>query len=238
MIHYRLLILWIGIIIFLFISGCTEETTNVPDENNGLTDNHPPQILLWGPEFDSLTEFNGYPKPWVIIGDVDGSDDITAVILKISKIDIVSLIVRPDDSTQECSMLYYAPYDTIDVTHYLSKQTFSVPFQVMSQIGNGIYTNYLTFSMLTEGGIVNDADVFGEPVKPCVSGQDYPYWIEHFGLYPPAVPVPRDVYLTFAKLFISGLSIVVYDQSGASDSITFPDFYGSLSNIKEDQTLP
>lgn len=239
MIHYRLLILWIGIIIFLYMSGCSEEVTNNSYYDNGQPENQPPKILLWGPEYDSLAHFDDpLPHTWVIVGDPDGSDDIAAVMLTISSINIVSLIVRPDDSTNECSEPYYAPMDTINVLPYLRNQIFNVANQVMQKGVDGFYYVYLTYNLLTDGGIVNDGDVFGEVVKPCVNGLNYLYMIEHFGLYPPALSTPRDVFVTYAEFLISGLSITVYDQSGASEKITRPDFYVRFSNSTEDQTLP
>lgn len=235
----RLFLIWIGIAIFFYISGCTEEVTNNSYYDNGQPGNQPPKILLWGPEYDSLAHFDDtLPPTWVIVGDPDGSDDIAAVMLTISSINIVSLIVRPDDSTNECSEVYYAPMDTINVLPYLRNQIFNVTNQVMQNGIDGYYYVYLTYNLLTDGGIVNDGDVFGQAVKLCTNGLNYLYMIEQFGLYPPALPAPRDVFVTYAEFLISGLSITVYDQSGASEKITRPDFYIRFSNSTEDQTLP
>jgi hypothetical protein len=235
---YKTLIFWIGIVTLTGLVGCKEKTTSITDDN-GQTGNHPPNIILRGPVYDSLAHFKDpLPQPWVIVGDSDGQNDIAAVVLNISKIDIVSLIVRPDDSTQECSTPFYAPMDTINVLPYLRKRSFSILNYSLQKGNNSVYTSYLTYNFLTDGGIVNDGDVFGQVVKPCRSGTDYLYMEEHFGLYPPALSSPRDVYVTYAEFLISGISITVYDQSGASASVTFPDFYGIFSNSKEDQTLP
>ncbi|MBI3004215.1 MAG: hypothetical protein HYY49_02220 [Ignavibacteriales bacterium] len=178
------------------------------------------------------------PQPWVIAADPDGADDIVAVVLRISSISIVSLIVRPDDASQECSRPFYASMDTIDVLPYLKKRTFNILNQPLQRGYNGAYTAYLSYSSLSEGGISNHADVFGQFVKFCRWGYDYLYMVEQFGLYPPALSSPRDVYVTYAEFFISGISMTVYDQSGATATVTFPDFYGIFTNTTEDQTPP
>jgi hypothetical protein len=237
--NQRTLLLWVGIAILLSISGCIDKTEIIPDDAIEHPTNRPPKILLSGPVYDSSAHFkNLLPQPWVIVGDSDGPNDIATVVLNVSSIKLVSIIVRPDDSTQPCSTPFYAPMDTINVLPYLKKQTFSIPNQALQQGGNGVYTAYLSYSLLTEGGLVNDANVFGQVVKSCRSGYDYLYMIEHFGLYPPALPSARDVYVTYVEFLISGISITVYDQSGASATVTFPDFYGVFSNSTEDQIPP
>lgn len=235
---YKTISLWILVTIFTLISGCVETTTNI-FEDNAKGENHPPQILLSSHEYDSLSQFkNEMPIPWVIVGDEDGQDDIAAVVLNIEKINIVSLIVRPDDSTNECSTPFYADMDTIDVTPFLKKMTFNISNKGIHRGNNGVYSAYLYYFVLTDNGIESHGDVFGASVKPCYSGYTYLTMFEHFGLYPPALPAPRDVYVTYVKLFISDISITVYDHSGASASVKFPDFYGIFSNPSEDKFLP
>jgi hypothetical protein len=173
----------------------------------------------------------------VLATDPDGADDIAAVVLKISSIRLVSLIVRPDDATLECARPFYVPMDTINVLPYLKKQLFSAN-QPLRRGDQGTYAAYLSYSLLTEGGISNHGDEFGQYVKPCRYGDDYLYLVERFGLYPPALPLPRDVYVTYAEFFISGISITAYDQSGTTATVTFPDFYAVYTNSVEDQTLP
>ena len=233
------LALWLGITIFLSLAGCNDKSTTVEVNDNARPENRPPKIILWGPTYDSLEQFKGsLPQPWVIVGDSDGSGDIAGVVFRISKVKLVSLIVRPDDSTKDYSIPFYAPYDTINVMPYLKKQTFNVTDQILQRASDATYGAALYYETLTEGGIANDADVFGPFVKQTRSGYDYLYMTEHFGLYPPALPSPRDVYVTYAKLLISGMSITVYDQSGASATVSFPDFYAIFSNFTEDQTPP
>lgn len=220
--------------ILILNSGCKDETII-----NQYHENRPPKILLSGANYDS----GAYVKSdeaqlWVLPTDPDGADDIAAVVLKISSISIVSLIVRPDDPTQECSRPYYVPMDTINVMPYLKKQTFGIDNLALGRANQGTYTSYLTYWILTEGGIGKHGDVFGQFVKPCRFGTDYLYMIEQFGLYPPALPSPRDVYVTHVELFVSGISITAYDQSGATAEVSFPNFYAVFSNSTEDQTAP
>jgi len=229
----------IGIAILLSLSGCSDKITNVISTEGTHQTNRPPKILLWGPVYDSLAHFKDpLPQPWVIVGDSDGAADIAAVVLNISSIKIVSLIVRPDDSTLAYSFPYYAPYDTINVFPFLRTRTFSVPNLILGQISSDYYAAYLSYSILSGGGIVNDGAVFGPVVKSTRSGYDYLYMVEHFGLYPPALSSPRDVYVTYAEFLVSGISITVYDESGATATVKFPDFYGTFSNFTEDQTPP
>lgn len=228
---------WILFAIIIIMSGCMETTTNIFDDEN--RNNRPPQILLSGPTYDSLSHFKTEaPQLWVIAGDVDGSDDIAAVVLNISKVKIISLIVRPDDSTNECSVPFYADMDTIDITPFLNKSTFNIMNHGIGRSANGVYTAYLYYAILTEGGIEKHGDVFGENVKSCHSGYSNRTMLEQLGLYPPALSMARDVYVTYAQFLVSGISISVHDQSGASASVNFPDFYITFSNTKEDQTLP
>jgi hypothetical protein len=121
---------------------------------------------------------------------------------------------------------------------YLDKQTFTVPTLPLRRGDQGAYTAYLSYNLLTEGGISAHANKFGQYVKMCRWGYDYLYMIEQFGLYPPALPSPRDVYVAYTELFLSGISIIAYDQSGASATAKFPDFYAVFSNSTEDQTSP
>ena len=235
MLHQRSVIMLAGLGILLSISACRDNITitQVPEENR------PPTIPVWGDDYEAGSRIK-YPLPqlWVVVADPDGADDVAAVILKIDSIRIVSLIVRPDDSSETCRRVFYAPLDTINVLPYLTKQTFSVPNKPLQRGTQGAYGTYLSYSLLTEGGISKHADEFGEHVKSCSWGYDYLYSVESFGLYPPALPSPRDVYVTYAEFFISGISFTAYDQSGATVTVTFPDFYAVFTNTTEDQTPP
>ena len=218
--------------ILLSISGCGDKETIIqPNENR------PPKIILWGANYDSAAHSRAVAQLWALPTDPDGKDDIAAVVLKISNIRIISLIVRPDDSTEQCSRPFYAPMDTINIISYLKKQIFSVN-QPLIRGNDGTYTAYLSYWLLSEGGISAHGDEFGQFVKFCRWGYDYLYMIEQFGLYPPAISAPRDVYVTYAEFFISGISISAYDQSGATVTQTFPDFYAVFTNTTEDQTPP
>jgi len=198
----------------------------------------PPQIILWSQEFN-INEPVEAPIPplWVVAGDKDGPEDIVTAVLNISSIKLNKLIVRPDDSTQECSRPFYADMDTINVKPYLKTDTFSVNQTILIQEGQKFNAS-LTFSLLTGGGLEKDGDVFGQSVKPCRWGTDYLYMVEHFGLYPPALSAPRDVYVTYAEFLLKGITITVYDQAGASATHKFPDFYCYFTNPLEKQTLP
>lgn len=237
--YSKFLIFGIGIIIFIQIAGCSDVVTNNTYNDADQKENQPPSIILWGPKIDSLEHYNSpLPQTWVVVGDPNGSSDIAAVVLRITKVSIVSLIVRPDDSTKPCSEPYYSNMDTINVLPFLSKTVFNIPDQFMTKSVDGHYYDYLSYNLFTEGGIASKSNVFGPSVKGCHGGYAYLLMFEQFGLYPPALSSPRDVYVTYAEFLISGLSITVYDQAGKSASVTYPDFYARFSNFTEDQTLP
>ena len=235
MLHHRSAIMFAGFGFLLSISACGDNITIT----QARQDNRPPTILVQGADYEPGAHIRApLPQLWVIATDPDGADDIAAVVLSISSISIVSLIVRPDDSSEVCRRPFYAPMDTINILPYLTKQVFSIPNLPLNRSGQSVYSSYLSYTLLTEGGISSHGVTFGQDVKTCRWGFDYLYMIEDFGLYPPALPTPRDVYLTYAEFSISGIRFTIYDQSGATASVTFPDFYAVFSNSMEDQTPP
>ena len=239
MFYKKNIILWAGFSLLALVFGCDDKAGDILIVEKTNQENRTPKIIEWGPVFDSAANYsNSMPQLWIIAGDQDGLDDITAVVLKVSSIKIISLIVRPDDSTQECSRPFYASMDTINILPYLKKKTLSIPSQALYRESNGVYTAYLSYNLLTEGGIRNQSDSFSDFVKLCRWGYDYLYMTEHFGLNRPAPLNPRDVYVTYAKFFISGISITVYDQSGSSATVNYPNFYGTFTNATEEQTQP
>jgi hypothetical protein len=230
----RFVVVSSAIILMVAATGC---------ENNDFTlnspDNRPPQIILSGPDYDTSAPLEEpLPSPWVVVGDPDGSEDIAAVVLRVSRVELLSVIVRPDDAGQECSRPFYADMDTIDVRPFLETTEFEIEANLLYREQTGRYGSSLSYYELTQGGLGPHSDVFGEWPKGCRWGVDYLYMVEHLGLYPPAIPVPRDVYVTRADFRISGISITAYDQSGASATVTFPDFRGYFTSDLEKRVLP
>ncbi len=223
--------------VVLSLSACKDNIT-VSEPNESNPPNRPPLIRLWGPEYDTTSPIKAPLQLWVLATDPDGVEDIAAVMLRISKVSLVSLIVRPNDPTDQCIHVYYAPFDTINVLPYMNKMNFTVHNEALYRTEVGVYTAYLTYDLLSEGGISAHGDVFGQSVKQCIWSYTYNYSIEFFGLYPPALPAPRDVFVTYAEFSISGISITAYDQSGDSATVKFPDFRGIFTNGMEDQTPP
>ena len=233
MLHQRLAFTLIVFGILVSLSGCDDNITITQTQEN-----RPPKILLWGYDYETTEPISGpLNGPWVLPADPDGIDDIAAVILRFSSVTITSLIVRPDDASQVCRRPFYADMDTIDILPYLNKSIFSVTDPLYRR-EDGVYKSYLIYSLLTEGGLGNHGNVFGKSVKSCYFGQNYQYMNEDFGLYPPALPSPRDVFVTYTEFIISGVSIIVYDQSGDTASVSFPDIRVIFSNATEDQTSP
>jgi hypothetical protein len=221
-------------VVLISATGCDDDNITITKPGN-----RPPQILLSGPEYDDSEPLEApLPMPWVVVADADGEADIAAVVLRISNARLVSVIVRPDDFQEECRKPFYADMDTIDIGHFLEKTEFRVSDQLLWKGTNGAYQAYLGYNVLTENGLGAHGNVFGPSVKDCRWGLDYLYMIEEFGLYPPALSAPRDVYVTYAEFVVSGISITAYDQSGASVTESFPDFRGYFTNDLEERTLP
>ena len=217
-------------------SGCDENITLI----QGL-ENRPPRIILSGYDYEATRTIRpmegSFYGPWVLPADPDGKDDIAAVVLKLSNSVLISVIVRPDDSSQSCRRPFYAHMDTINILPYLWRDTFSVTDPLWRR-DDDTYFSYLGYDLLSEGGLENHGDVFGKEIKSCYFGSNGGYMYEDFGLYPPALPQARDVFVTYAEFLVTGVSVTVYDQSGDSASVAFPDFRVIFSNDLEDQILP
>lgn len=216
------------------LSGCDDETINLVQR----PENSPPRILLSGFDYDSIGVTRGpVTGPWVLPTDPDGAEDIAAVILNVGSMTLNSLIVRPDSAEAECVWAHYADMDTFNLMPHLPTTTFSIENLVLYGY-RGIYAEGFDYHLLTAGGMSSHLDSTGPLVKGCYSGVDWQYYLERFGLYPPVMVPARDVHVTYADISVNDISITVYDQSGASDSATFPDARIVFTNPREDATLP
>jgi hypothetical protein len=223
-----------GLVLAAAVTACGDEVTITQTHEN-----RPPQILLSGPEYDVTAPIEApFPTLWVLATDADGAGDIAAVILSVSSISLLSTIVRPDDAEEDCRRPFYADMDTIDIGPHFEKRTFRIEDMPLGRGTDGMYRTSLSYYLLTEGGLGRHGTVFGESIKQCRWGYDYLYMIEEFGLYPPALPAPRDVYVTYAEFSISGITMTVYDQSGAEASVEFPDARVFFTNSLESRVLP
>jgi hypothetical protein len=224
--------------LFLLLSllGCEDKiTVNLPSET---TENSPPIIHMSGPEFDPNTPILGpIRKLWVVASDPDGEDDIAAVIFSIETIVLNSLIVRPDDAAEACRIVHYADMDTINIIPLLTTGTFTMHIPLYGSRGF-YHTYYLDYHELTPNGLRSQSNVFGSRVKDRSCGGDYDLYLDQFGLYPPALPAARDVYVTRADFLLKNMAITVYDHSGATATAAFPDLEVYFTNHLEEQTLP
>jgi hypothetical protein len=222
-----------GFVVAASLGACGDDGTVLQ-----VPENRPPSIILAGPDYDTANPVRApLPSLWVVATDQDGAEDIAAVMLRVSHVTLNSVIVRPDDSAQECRQPYYADGDTINILPYLEKTTFHVEHPIARSDG-GTYTISPSYRLLTEGGLVSHSSVLGQWVKACRWGRDYLYMLEDFGIHPPALSRPRDAYVTYADVSLRGITVTVYDQSGASATQTFPDFRGIFTNSLEEATLP
>ncbi|MEQ8359620.1 MAG: hypothetical protein RH860_09050 [Cytophagales bacterium] len=229
--HYLLLFLSF---LIPFLYSCKDDDDTAPLEENAV-----PQILISGPEYDTINPIEApIEELWVIATDADGAEDIAAVILNISEINLEELIVRPDDSTEICRLPYYSDNDTINIFPYLNKTSFSIVNQPLIRTISNRYYFQLYYQVLCDGGFLKQHNSFGDWVKSCTNSDTYKYSIEQFGLYPPLIDDARDVFVTYAKFSVKGIRIDVFDHSGSSSSKNFPDLSCYFSNSMEDQTLP
>ena len=218
------------------VMGCEGDTTVrvVPV----TVENSPPVILSSTPDFDDGERFEGgAPDLWIVPSDPDGADDIAAVFFHIDTVTLNSLIVRPDSAPEPCRRVNYSDMDTINVWPLLNSTAFEMNTP-LSRLGSGAYAVYLDYFDLTDGGLVGWADEFGPQVKGCGSGLDYNLFFEAFGLYPPALPAPRDVHVTYADFTLRGVTFTVYDHAGATATRTYPDLSVYFTNPTEEATLP
>jgi hypothetical protein len=224
-----------GLFILLSMIGCEDEIiVNVPPQTE---ENSPPVILLSGPEFDPSEPIQGpLEKIWVLASDPDGADDIAAVIFRIDTITLNSMIIRPDSATEECRRIHYADNDTINIMPFLETTVFTIEISLYRQ--NSLHSFYATYPAFFPNQMSALSPYFGRTVKDCSYGGDYNLYLDRFGMYPPAIAVARDVHVTRIDLSLHDISITVYDQSGATATVEYPDLEVFFTNATEEATLP
>ena len=215
----RGLVLAIGFI----IGGCDDENITVVTVP---TENRPPRIIAQGPDFPAGgvdVEFvHGGPDLYVLVADPDGLDDISAVFLNVGSVTVHRVIARPD-SGDSCAEPSYAANDTFNIGT-LIPSTFPglVNFPMGLQAG-GIYTTpnfcLLSFDCPAAPRIDRANASFGRSVRGCATGS----FILWFGVYPPAVPSPSDIFITYLDVEYTGITATVYDAAGLSAATSFPN---------------
>lgn len=232
--------LWIAIAVLgyvLFLGACDENHDIIV--NTGQ-ENEPPLVVTQGPEFPlgtiEVTNGAGFgtPIPWVVVGDPNGLDDISAVLFNVESIRIHEAIIRSSTGSG-CIAVLYEPDSVIDITSLIP-----VPVDIpgftgsMNFDGGGVYSNS-TFSF-SAPSIAGNFDHFVHNAGGCISGGGR--YIQWLLLSPPAVPTVTNVFLTYLDAEFIGISVTVYDKVGASATTTFPNLRVVYVTIMEKTVSP
>lgn len=224
----------VGLFVALGFSVACDEADDIVV--NVDPNNEPPTIVLQGPEFSSAPiEVVGAsaPTPWVLVGDTNGLDDISAVLLDVQTIRIHGLILRPVDLSSGCARLEYVPNGNIETSAWLPfpADAGQVKSVSLRHDQGGIYrVNSLSPLRLYEA-----LPMFGRP-SGCATGP--PGWLDWFVLLPPAASEPTDVFLTYIDQEFIGVTVTVYDSSGASAKATFPNLRVVFTTSEEKSVAP
>ncbi len=243
--------LGIGLIFAFTTFGCEDNITVEVPPQQGV--NKPPKFIMQGPEYPSgKIEFVGSeyqireagPTFFVLVVDENGLDDIAAVFLNVDSILVQRVIARPDSSRTTCAAPSYADLDTFDVMPYIPISSLpGIINRPMSRQSTGFYAfggfafGALTYNNFRSQGLWawDPSGVIGPPVKCCTCG---PVSLEHFGVYPPAVPSPEDILITYVEFEFRGISITAYDAGALSATTTFPDLRLIYAMTEEQNAAP
>jgi hypothetical protein len=223
----------------VFVIVCVFGACHQPDDIVVHVDpnNKPPTFVAQGPELPTgPMEVIGTSAPglWVLVGDPNGLDDISAVLLDVQTIRLHSIIIRPASTTGGgCDTLDYTPNGNIDVSASVPVpidigQLKSVAF---SHDQGGIYrANPFVIPQLYKA-----LPVFGR-VSGCATGSAS--WLDWLVLLPPAAASPTDVFLTYVDVEFIGISVTVYDSAGTSAKTTFPNLRVVFTTTEEKTVAP
>jgi hypothetical protein len=225
----RLLRTCIPAFLVLGVIGCEEDTVFI----TGGADNEPPIVVTQGPDFPTGPVEGTGPTIWVLAGDPDGLEDISAVFLTIETLRVYDMIVRPDADDGGCAGPLYEPGNVIDTS-----SSFALPLEFggpsdlqMGRQEGGVYA----INPFTIPDLDVFIDAFGSP-SGCASGP--PSWLDWYYLLPPAAPAPTSIFLTFIDLEFIGVSVTIYDAAGESATTTFPNLRMNRTTTEETATAP
>jgi hypothetical protein len=189
--------------------------------------NLPPTIVALGPTWPSTPidlNVQAAPAPYVIVGDPNGLGDIALAVFTVDAAILRRIVVRPDSVLQDPNCAAVTWSDSIDITSLL-------PPTLNAGVDNcAMFRNGSLFTFTGFGGTYYYYDPcrafplfttasphFGVPTRSCG-----PQTLSRFGVYPPAVPAPVDVNVTFVDVEYQGLHVTVYDGAGHTATATFP----------------
>ena len=213
-----------GIGALVALSSCSDEITVVTE-----SENRPPTIVLQGPDYPPSFEVEHLgPDPYILVGDPDGLDDLSVVLVSLSEVRFLSAIVRPQ-MQGSCGLVpNYDELSQVDLISLLPGRVTTFRDVVVSPTAGGLH---VFGRLLATGDFASGptntrflqelSPAIGQAVNAgCLSG-DY---LMRIGVYPPAFDPPRTVFVTALEVQYVGLRFVVYDGAGNSVEATFPDF--------------
>jgi len=204
-------------------ASCSEKAEIVRVEP---ASNLPPTIVALGPTWPSTPidlNVQAAPMPYVIVGDPNGLEDIALAVFTVDAAVLRRVVVRPDSVLADpyCTAVTWS--DSIDITSLL-------PASLKTGVENCLmFRNGSSFTFMGFGGyyyydgcrafpmIATASPYFGVPTRLCG-----PQTLSRFGVYPPAIPAPVDVNVTFVDVEFQGLHVTVYDGAGHTATATFP----------------
>jgi hypothetical protein len=195
--------------------------------------NRPPSIAFQEPTFDTTSILSRRSTAAVFLvqpADLDGIEDIAAAIMKVDSIAVTAVMFRPREESAYCANAAYVDGDTIDVSRWFTDSPGGAGERILEhyyQPGSTAFVGYLPTPDLQSMG-----DVFSSYLE-C-----YDHDLPVISVHPPAVPAPRDLFVTFMEADFFGITITVYDQSGASVVARYPDLHVRYETFEEERTLP
>ena len=205
-------------------ASCSEKNEVLRVE---LVPNGPPTIVAQGPTWSAAPidlNVQAAPKPYVIVGDPNGLGDIALAVFTVDAAVIRRIVVRPDSVLPDpyCSSVTWS--DSINITNLLPT-TLGTGAENCLMFRSGSSFTFLGFnygfyyeSCVAFPQFAAASQYFGVPTRQCgPSGM-----LSRFGVYPPAIPAPVDVNVTFVDVEYQGLRVTVYDGAGQTATTTFP----------------
>ena len=224
---------WVGLA--WLMAGCSDKITVNSPTNIQPGPNRSPRIIAQGPAWDADpidVGRAGAPRPYVIVADDDGIDDVSGAFFAVETAIIHRFISRPDSIPGGFYCTFVAYTDTVDL-RALVPTTFMGVVENCPMTHGPYAADHFSTNVFDQfagyGGAPCSAlpridlasPYFGTPVAPC--GPQLYEVFSRFGIYPPAVPTAYDVSVTYLDVEYRGLRAVVYDAAGASATASFPN---------------
>ncbi|HET9940688.1 MAG TPA: hypothetical protein VFR25_06275 [Candidatus Eisenbacteria bacterium] len=220
--------------------GCDDEDKVVVSSANP---NDPPIVVSYGPQvpqggFHDVTGVGPYDGIlfWVVAGDPDGLEDLSAVALSIQSVRLNRFIMRADTSSNSCFHFEYN--DTVPTSQILATPAVleGVAFEPLLS-----YPDYYGPGYYQGGHLpIPDLVLLSPNVDPWPGGCGTSQEMVRgpMVILPPVVPTPTRAAVTYMDLDYQGVKLTVYDKVGATAVATYPDIHYVYVTPEEEQALP